>query len=600
LSASAAETVAVDFQPIGRRGHVKKDMTILDAARQLGVGLSSVCGGNGTCGTCKVRVQAGNVSPVTTVELELLSDEQDELRLGCQTELRGDATIHIPPESLTAPQRTQVEGRHVPIAPDPAVVAFELRLSPPTLVDLRSDAARLRAALPFPAASVDHRALESASLQLREHNWTVCTAVRDREIIAILPERTPLLGVAVDLGTTKVAGYLIDLTSGTTLAVRGAMNPQIAFGEDVMARIAMAMGEGDGRTRLHQSILVGLNSLIADLCAQIAANSQVVTDVVVVGNTAMHHLFLGLPVGQLGTAPYVPAESAAIDVKARDIGLEVAPGAYVHLLPNIAGFVGADHVAALLASRLDDASDHALLLDIGTNTEISLASRGRIVSCSCASGPAFEGAHIKFGMRAAPGAIERVQIHNQVVMYQTIDNLPPVGICGSGILDTVAEMKRVGILDVYGKMHSIPGMQRMPRKNEFVIAPAEETGISSDIVLRREDVNEIQLAKGAIAAGWNVLLTEAGLREAEIDRVLVAGAFGTYLDLRNAIRIGMLPHLPLSSIQQMGNAAGMGATMALVSKQERARAAEISRRVEYVELTTHPSFPDLFMAAMLL
>jgi uncharacterized 2Fe-2S/4Fe-4S cluster protein (DUF4445 family) len=408
------------------------------------------------------------------------------------------------------------------------------------------------------------------------------------------------LGLAVDLGTTKVAGYLLDLTTGQTLGADAIMNPQIPYGEDVMARITHALYQADGRDTLQRVIVEGLNHLTQGLCTRAGRRPDEIAEAVVVGNTAMHHLFLGLPVSQLGLSPYVPAVADALDVKARDLRLALAPGAYVHLLSNIAGFVGADHIAMLLATGLWEEDKIVLGLDIGTNTEVALKAGDRLLTCSTASGPAFEGAHIRFGMRAATGAIERVRLADSRVEYQTIGNTPPVGLCGSGILDAVAQLRLAEVLDRRGKMSAHPRTRQGEKGLEFVLVDAAESGVSEDITISRADVSEIQLAKGAMRAGVRILLQEAGLTEADVEGVVVAGAFGTYIDLTSAVTIGMLPPLPLDRFQQVGNAAGMGARLALISTAQRAKAAEIADRAEYIELTNSDEFATEFARAMYL
>jgi len=330
----------------------------------------------------------------------------------------------------------------------------------------------------------------------------------------------------------------------------------------------------------------------------------------VVGNTAMHHLLLKLPVQQLVQAPYLPAVQQALDVKARELGLQIAPGAYVHLLPIIAGYVGADHVAMLLATGLHQAEGVVLALDIGTNTEVCLADNGRLTSLSCASGPAFEGAHIRHGMRAAEGAIEHLRIVDGRVEYQTIGQAPAVGLCGSGILDTLAQLFQAGIVDARGRMGDHAYVRGEGRAREFVIVAGKDTegsaplqqgqGERPAITFTQKDVRELQLAKGAMRTGIQVLLQIHGLSEQEIDRVIIAGAFGTYIDIGSAMSIGMLPRLPLERFRQVGNAAGMGAKLALVSASKRAEAQELARRVGYVELATIPNFSHVFAQSMYL
>ena len=312
------------------------------------------------------------------------------------------------------------------------------------------------------------------------------------------------------------------------------------------------------------------------------------------GNTAIHHLFLGLPVKQLGLAPYVPAVDAAVDVKAREIELKIAPGAYVHLLPNIAGYVGADHVAMLLATRLADAEQTALAIDIGTNTEICLNHKGKMTSVSCASGPAFEGAHIKFGMRAAPGAIEHVRLDGSKLEIQTIGGEAPVGICGSGLLDVVAQLRQNEVIERSGKMTEHPLVRSQDGKAEFILV---ERQALDDITISQKDVRELQLAKAAIRLGIQALVEAEGLTESDLEQVIIAGAFGTFIDVKSAITIGMLPDLPLERFTQVGNAAGTGARLALISQAERKLADEIARRDDYIELAKIPNFNRKFAEA---
>jgi uncharacterized 2Fe-2S/4Fe-4S cluster protein (DUF4445 family) len=621
--------IEVDFQPIGRHVQVEPGSTILEAAQVAGVGLSAVCGGGGSCGTCIVRLAPdAPVNPPNSIEKSELGPDElaAGLRLACQVKLHGATRVDVPTESLTALQRTQVEGEEHPIAFDPPVSAYDLTLPPATQADLHADWERLSDALVGAGAPRPQRRplhiLERLPALLRENKWQVQAGLRGDEVVRVAAPGTPLLGLAVDVGTTKVAGYLVDLISGETLAMRGLMNPQIAYGEDVMARIAYTIEHQEGLRVLQTAIVNALNELARALCVEGASHldaSQIV-EAVVVGNTAMHHLFLGLPVQQLGLAPYVAAVSAPLDVRASELGLALAPGATVHLLPNIAGFVGADHVAMLLATvpppqsppraggKIGRATragggwggpNVAIHLDIGTNTEITLAANGRLIACSTASGPAFEGAHIRDGMRAAGGAIERVRIVNNQLEYQTIGDEPPVGICGSGILDAIAQLRLAGALDRRGAMDKTHSLVRQGENGpEVMLAPAAITRHGRDVVLNRKDVSEIQLAKGAIRAGIEILLEQIALAPGDIEAFIIAGAFGTYIDVDSAVTIGMFPSLPLQRFRQVGNAAGMGAKMSLLSIVKRTEAATLAARVEYLELTNHPGFVDKFARAM--
>jgi len=589
----------IDFEPVGRRGEFSGDQSLLDCARQLSVDLVSICGGIGSCDHCKVQVVAGKVSkPTLEEEAELSANVLEQgYRLACQTFPLSDVKLHVPPESLTAPQRTQIEGLDVDVDSDPPVRSLEAHLTPPTLESPQADAQNLWQALAahgIESGTIDFQVQQTLSTLIRENNWQVNVALRGNEIVAIGAPSTGWLGLAVDIGTTKVAGYLIDLESGKTLASKGLMNPQISYGEDVVSRIVAASKSRADAARLQSLLTEALSQLAADLCTEVEAKPEEIIEAVVVGNTAIHHLFLGLPVKQLGLSPYVPTVDTAVDVKAQEIGLRIAPGAYIHLLPNIAGYVGADHVAMLLATRLADTDGVTLAIDIGTNTEICLNHKGKMTSVSCASGPAFEGAHIKFGMRAAPGAIEHVRLEKDRLEIQTIAGEPPVGICGSGLLDIVAQLRLNDVLDRGGKMGAHPLIQNRNGASEFLLT---ERADLDPITLSQKDVRELQLAKAAIRLGIQALVETEGLTENDLEQVIIAGAFGTFINVESAITIGMLPALPLGRFTQVGNAAGTGARLALVSRSERENAEKIAQRDGYIELAKVPNFNRKFAEA---
>jgi len=606
--------VEVDFQPLGRRVRVTPGTTVLVAAQEAGVGLSAVCGGSGTCGSCRVRLAPGAVvSPVTLMEKTSLGEAElrDGMRLACQVQVLGKTRIDVPRESLTAPQRTQLEGEDIPVELSPPLEVYDLSLAPASQTDPRADWERFVQALAGAGAPEQvSGALDIVRRLpglLRDNDWSARVVLREKKVVSVATPRSAVWGLALDVGTTKVAGYLVDLLTGKTLAMGGIMNPQIAYGEDVMARIAYTMQHEDGLSVLQKAILGALNDLARDLCADAdrlspgfeGTNAQRIVECVVVGNTAMHHILLGLPVRQLGVSPFVAAASSAMDVRADEVGLLLAPGAIVHFLPNIAGFVGADHVAMLLATRTHRTGGVVVSVDIGTNTEATLDVGGRMMACSTASGPAFEGAHVGDGMRAAEGAIERVRIADHRVEYQTIGGGRPVGVCGSGILDAISQLKGAGVILPRGTFNRESGLVRMGRNGpEVVLAHGEATRHGKDIVLTRKDVSEIQLAKGAIRAGIEILLKEAALSVEAIDRFIIAGAFGTYIDVESAVHIGMFPPLPLDRFRQVGNAAGMGAKLALLSSALRAEAQQTARSVDYLELSTSSRFQEEFAAAL--
>jgi uncharacterized 2Fe-2S/4Fe-4S cluster protein (DUF4445 family) len=560
------------------------------------------------------------VSPPRPAESEFLSPERTATgyRLACQTVPLGDCRVGIPPESLTAPQRAQVEGEELPVQPEPSVRGLSLRLDAPALEDSRADAGRLadalRAQWGIQAEVRELAVLRELPGQLRQaadeagRAWHVQAMLREKEIIGVFSMNRRPLGLAFDLGTTKIAAYLVDLPSGRTLASCGSMNPQIGYGEDVIARITLAIRDEASAALLRTMASDALNAIAEDLCAEVGADPAEIVESVVVGNTAMHHLFLGLPVRQLALAPYVAAVSSPLDVKPRDLGLKFAAGGNVHFLANIAGYIGGDHVAMLLATDSDRSHGATLAIDIGTNSEICLAREGNLASASCASGPAFEGAHIRHGMRAAVGAIEHLRLREEKVEYQTIGGEPPVGLCGSGLLDAAAELVRTGVVDRHGRMGSHPRVRETDGDREFVLVSEAERsravgGNLSEapgaISLTQRDVRQLQLAKGALRTGIELLLQDQAVALQEIEAVVIAGAFGTYIDVGSAIAIGMLPNLPLERFRQVGNAAGMGAKRALVSLSERRRAADLASRVRYLELAAHPRFADTFARSML-
>jgi uncharacterized 2Fe-2S/4Fe-4S cluster protein (DUF4445 family) len=516
------EIFRIDFEPLGRRTEISAGKTLLDAAQSAGVGLAAVCGGVGTCNECRLRLAAGTLTSPTGVELDALSE----------TDLASGIRLACQAEPLS---------------------------------DVKLD--------------IPPESLTSAQ-RLQVEGLETHVAVNPTVL-------TPgAYGLAVDIGTTKLAAYLLRLETGETAAMAGAMNPQIAFGEDIISRISYAGRNPDGAKILQQVLVETLNKLLQDLCSQAHVSPNSVLDSVLVGNTTMHHLFAGLPVEQLGHAPFAPATTLPISIPAAEVGLNLGPGAKAYLPPVIAGYVGADHIAMLLATDVWKSQRNLIALDIGTNTEISLVTRKQVTCCSCASGPAFEGAHIREGMRAAPGAIERARWSDGKILWQTIADQPPVGICGSGILDVVAALQD-------GRLVKPTGV--MPSGSGLVLVPASQTGLGRDLLVTRKDVHEIQLAKSAIRVGVEILLKNAGLTYTELDEFIVAGAFGTYLDLRSAVRTGMFPPLPLERFRQVGNAAGVGAKQVLVSLDKRREAEQIAGQIGYVELTSQPGFTPLFM-----
>jgi uncharacterized 2Fe-2S/4Fe-4S cluster protein (DUF4445 family) len=625
------EKISVLFQPSGRRGEIKAGKTVLQAAQEMGVPLESVCGGKHTCGKCRVRVQdrvvektdfsGTRLSPFTPEEEKFISPEERKAgtRLGCIVQLYEDALVFIPEESRGFQQVIRKEARDVPVELNPAVKVCYVELPPPTLEDPMADLERLLMALRSVCGltnlSIDFAALQVLPQRLRAGEWKVTAMVwMDREIIDIQPGRVEdVYGIAVDIGTTTLAVYLCNLRTGQLVSSGSMMNPQVAYGEDVMARITYAMvNPGEGLKQMQQAILDGMNGLIHSAADSARVPPQAVLEMTVVGNTAMHHIFLGIDPHSLGVSPFPPATHHSQNVKARDLGVQIHPAAYVHVLPIEAGFVGADNVGVLISETPYHKDEMALIIDIGTNGELVLGNRHKLLSSSCATGPALEGAHLRFGMRAAPGAIERVRIHPDTleVKYKIIglekwnvecspEEIQARGICGSGVIEVVAEMFRAGVLEKSGRINgnlSTPRLRKIEKGYEFVVAWARETAIGQDITVSTSDVRAVQLAKGALYSGAKVMMKVLGVDR--LDTIILAGGFGTYVDPERAMILGMFPDCDLKRVISVGNAAGDGARIALLNREKREEADRIARGVEYIELTVYPEFTMEFAEAM--
>lgn len=625
---TSPKKVTVIFQPSGRRGEIEGGQTILDAARVLGVSIESVCGGQKTCGKCRVRVNShpdrsgrAPLSPFTAEEEKWIAktEQQDGYRLACAAQLFDDASVYVPEESRGVRQIIRKEARNIAFDLNPAVKRYSVELTPPSLEDPQGDLERLRNALQgkigLDKLQIDFATLRILPQKLRAGDWKVTVFVwMDREIIAVQPGNLEdYYGIAVDIGTTTLAAYLCNLHDGRLVTSDSMMNPQVAYGEDVMSRISYSMTQGkEGLDRLHRSIIDGLNGLIQSVASGAGIPPDQILELTVVGNTAMHHLFLGIDPHSLGLAPFPPALHQSVDIKARDLGLRVHPAANVHVLPIEAGFVGADNVGVLIAQRPYEKDLISLIIDIGTNGELILGNRKRLLSCSCATGPALEGGHLRFGMRAAPGAIERVRIEPTTleVRFKVIGQDewnhegPPReaqarGICGSGIIEAVAEMFKAGVIIGSGRFNGNLSTSRMIKEEKgpaFIIARAEETALGRDITIALADIRAVQLAKGALYAGAKIMMGLLGIQK--VDQVLLAGGFGSYIDCERAMVLGMFPDCNLKNVMAVGNAAGDGARLALLDRKKRDEANRVAREIEYIELTTRPEFTTAFIEAM--
>jgi len=599
----------VVFQPSGRKGEVSEGKTLIEASRELGIEIESLCGGVRNCGKCKIKLVEGHLSPFTDEEAKFITEPEraEGYRLSCVAQIKGDVLIYVPEESRPEGQVVRKEATERPFELKPAVTLFFVELSPPSLRDPLGDFDRLKKVLSeryqLHDLEIGYSTLLKLSRVLREGNWKVTAAVwMEEEIIDIKPGRVDeIYGLAVDIGTTTIAGYLCSLRTGKVIATESMMNPQVIYGEDVMSRITYAVTHPDGLEKLHKSVEDGLNRLIKRITKKHHLSSEDIVELTFVGNTAMHHLFLKINPEYLGVAPFPPAIHRSIDVKAKDLGLKVNPSANVHLLPIEAGFVGADNVGVLIAEEPHHQDEIVLIIDIGTNGELVMGNRKKLISASCATGPALEGAHIKFGMRAAAGAIERIEIHPETldVRFQVIGNSKAMGICGSGIIDAAAELYRNGILDKSGRFRNEIKSSRLrvvDETTEFVIAWKNETSIGKDITVTQKDVRNIQLAKAALYTGAKMMMRRLGIKK--LNKVMLAGAFGSYIDPEKALVLGMFPDCDLKNVYAVGNAAGDGARLALLNREKRAEADEIARKVEYMELSIEADFQKEFIEAM--
>jgi len=604
--------VTLTIEPYGIKSEFEKGACLLDALKAVGLKIRSECGGRGICGKCRVILKdSSKISEVTKSERERLSKfELDSgLRLACCSSVMQSTTAFIPEESRAIIRKFLIEGTEKPVTVEPAIRKFYVKLGKPSLSDVRSDVQRLLDSLKdvygLEIIRVDYQLSKSLPEILRKAKWKVTATIwDDSEIISVEPGDTSkkAYGIAIDIGTSKILGYLSNLINGDLIAVGSLENPQIIHGEDVISRISFA-SQGEGSLRRMQKLTVeGINVVVRQVCKKSRCAPRHIYEMTVVGNTAMHHLFLGIQPKYLGTSPYVPVVSDAIDVKAKELSIRVNPSANVHVLPVIAGFVGADAIADIISTGIYKSSQLSLVLDIGTNTEIILGDKRGMVACSCASGPAFEGAHIACGTKAVSGAIERLQIEPESfeVKYQTVGNTKPVGICGSGIIDGVANLLRCQLIDrkgIFVEQTPTPRVRTRNGEREFVLVFQKE-GATRDIVITPKDIEQIQLAKAAIYAGCSILMKKKRVQPENIKRMFVAGAFGNYINLDNAKLIGMLPDVSTKNIRFVGNAAGAGVRMALISRRYSRKASLIRSKIRYVELASDPDFQTEFTSAM--
>ena len=658
------EEVRVVFQPNGRQGSVPAGATLLDVARHLGVEIESICGGHQTCGKCKVVVEEGDFPKFGILSSgDHLSEPEERERecadqrsfannerLSCACTLLGDVVVRVPEESQVRKQVVRKgAGVDRPIEVDAAMRLYYVELGPARIDDGLGDWERLCAQLEethgLTDLTVDLTVLRNLQPVLSQGRRQVTVTVHSgREVVRVQPGyHEDIYGVALDVGTTTMAAHLCHLRTGELLATASRMNPQVPFGEDLMSRVSYAMMNDDGTERLHDSVIDALNGLVKELAQQAQIEPHDVVEIVMVGNTTMHHIFLGVNPRELGGTPFSLVTHSPLNVKARDLGVNIAPGGNIHIPPCEAGHVGADNVGVLVAEAPYAQDEMMLVIDVGTNGEILLGNREAVYSASSPTGPAFEGAQILHGMRAADGAIERVRIDPRTldVAYRIIgrdewiqgspDGLPEPpsqddgaldaaalrrakreallnpklqasGICGSGIIEAVAELLMAGLIGPNGRFVQVDhprlrtGLGNRGGKAEFVLAWPHETSTGREIVVHSDDVRAVQLAKAALYAGAKLLMQRLGVTE--LDRIELAGGFGSYIDPRHAMVLGMIPDCDLAKVTAVGNAAGDGARMMLLDYKKRAEADWAARWVHYVETSGELAFQEEFVSAI--
>ena len=625
----------VVFLPSGKRGSFAIGTALLDAARQLGVDIDSVCGGRALCGRCQVLCvegsfpkhnivsEPGHLSPFSETEQAYEARRRSSLavgrRLSCQARLLGDVVVDVPAESQVHRQLVRKKAEHRVIILDTNTRLYFVEVLPADLYNQKGDLERLRDAL-FAQWKLDNLAIDSSVLPylqaaLRKENWSVTVAIRGhKEIAAVWPGfREQIYGAAVDIGSTTIAVHLCDLISGELLGSGGVMNPQIRFGEDLMSRVSHIMMHPESVTALTEVVQQGVSDLIASVAAEKSVDVNDILEVVVVGNPIMHHLFLGINPIELGGAPFALATEGGLNVLARELNLQVNRGASVYLLPSIAGHVGADAAGVMLAEEPYLRDEITLVVDVGTNAEIVLGNKNRLLACSSPTGPAFEGAQISAGQRAAPGAIERVRIDPETLevriqvigstlwsdeegFAESIRHCGITGICGSGIIEAVAEMYLAGVLAADGVIDG-----SLAAKSDRLVQHGRTWSFrlyagAQEILVTQNDVRQIQLAKAALYAGVKLLMSRAGIQK--VDAIRLAGAFGSHIDAKYAMAIGLIPDCKLDKVSSAGNAAGTGARIALLNMAARNEIETIVRRVEKIETAVEPQFQQFFVEAM--
>ncbi len=619
--------------PENIKTEVQEDTDLLTTIIKAGIPIRSICGGHGSCGSCKVIIKNGNY---TTINSPWISEEEKKSGyvIACQTKIKSDLVIEIPKETRLERIQTVVEEIFTlaePISKSPerseeSIYHFSplaekifLKLPKPTLEDNIPDFERLKREI---TKKIKNRGEIKMNLSLlrdlchliRQFNWRITASIvelnDELEIIQLEPEDTSkqIYGIALDIGTTTVVAYLVELNSGSVLSAKATYNKQLSFGDDIISRIIYAE-EKKGLKKLNKAICDTINTLIDSLVSEKNISNDKILAIQTAGNTTMIHLFLGIPPEFIRKEPYVPVTNFPQTIKASELGININPGGIISFIPCVASYIGGDIIAGVFASGIYESKNISLLIDLGTNGEIVLGNKEWLVSASCSAGPAFEGVGIKCGTRAIDGAIQEINILEEKIEYSTISNKKPKGICGSGLIDIPAEFLKKGIIDRAGKfildkknlqIYGDRIQKNSDNEYEFIIAKKEETEIKKDIVITESDISNLIRSKGAIFLGIHVLIQEMGLKFEDIDKIYISGGFGTYLDIEKAIFIGLLPDLPLKKFTFIGNSSITGAKMCLLSRQARLKAKEIAKKMTYIDLSLNPKFMNEYTSTLFL
>jgi len=619
--------IKIIFLPDKKNIKVNEGTTILEALESIGIDINTPCGGKGICGKCKILINKG-ITAATPIEEEVLSEEEIKkgFRLACQTKLFKDTIIEIPSEIrlnfkriFSSNLKGDINRIKNSLSLGTNLKKVFLDLGKPSLDDQRPDWKRIKDGLSskkienISNLKVAVEILKKIPDVIRKSDFKITVTLQNNEIIDIEKGDTTKnsYGIAFDIGTTTVAGYLVNLKTGEELSAVAKTNPQVIHGDDVISRIGFTQKQKENLEILQREIVNTLNEIIKETTQRAKINRSNIYETVIVGNTCMHHLFLGLDPSNIASSPYIPVIKESFSLKARDIPeLALKPSVNVYMLPNISAFVGADIVAGILSTSMWREDKIILFVDLGTNGEIVLGSRERLWTCSTAAGPAFEGARISAGMRAAEGAIYKVKIDNKFITYKAIKDGKVRGICGSGLINLIAEMLKWGLINKSGKLinreECNPELSEEIRNriikgqkgNKFLLVKGKETENGKPIYITQRDIREVQLAKAAIYAGIKILLKEVNISPEDIQKILLAGAFGNFIDKESAIRMGLIPQLPLKKVESVGNAAGRGAEIVLLSEKTRKICERISKDIKYIELSSRPDFQEEFIKAM--